>query len=222
LIVDELTIRQIRSGKVRRRTVQLPVTRGRLPDGSTYQHRCPMKKGGVYRLVPCGRFEHKRRQAIAATSSREEAVLLFIDLVDGSVRTDKQLEVVVTVTEEPYSIHLGNTQDAPATWVVPIALGDLSGQIDRDVFLAGDGGYTLSASRQAVPGDPAVMYPAQKDIEKARVAAREQRAAPVLAKTQALYARAETLKDAMGTMKAENRRQLILKETRRLEAELQE
>ena len=216
MIVDELTIRQIKSAKVRRRTLELPLERGVLSDGSTYLRRCPMRKDGVYRLVPCGRLEHKRRQARATTVSQAQAVLRFIDLVDGSVRTEKQLEVIVTVVGEP---RIMSGLD-PAVWHIPIAVGDLSGQIDRDVFLAGDGGYTLSASRQAVPGDPAVMFPAAKDVERARRMAREQRADPVVKTVQAMRQDIDTCKGVMLTMKQEKRRKAIERELAKLHEEL--
>lgn len=207
LIVDELFIRQILSARTRRRNLVLPVRWG--PQGELL--RCPMRENGVYRLVPRGRLEHKRRQA-EREPTRARQVLAFVDLCDGSVRTERQVEVTVTA---------GAVLRTDRGWVVAITPGDLSGQLDRDVFLAGsDGDYTFTASRQAIPGDPAVMMPTEKDMERARRMAKEKRAVPALLSVQALRSQTDTLADAMLSMKARNRVKLIAKELERLEGEV--
>jgi hypothetical protein len=213
VIVDELTIRQIKSARTRRRILLLPVRRDPLTGGADYMVRCPMKKDGVYKLFACGRVEHKCRQARREAPTRARAVLLFHDLVTGSVRTERRLEAEVTVTQEPW--HDGKV------WYIPIALGDLSGQMDHDVFLAGSGGdYTTSGAMQAVPGDPPVMFPAHKDMERARQLAKEKQVAPAIKSVEAMRQEVDTCKGVMTTMKTRNRMKLIAKELEKIRNEL--
>jgi hypothetical protein len=172
-----------------------------------------MRDGGVYTLVPASPVTHKRQQA-QRDAWRAQAVLDFIDLVDGTRRTEKQLSLTVTCTAPPF-------EGAEGVWFVPIAPGDLSGQKDRPLFLAGSGGdYTFTASRQAVPGDPEVMFPSEADLESARVKAREKRSGPLALTVRAMRDQADTCAGVMQTMKQRNRMKLIRRELDRLQNEL--
>ena len=208
MIVDEATIREITSSRVRRREISLPVREGDMGEIL----RCPVRKDGVYRLTPCSKIEWRRRQA-AQQPTRARAVLAFIDLLDGSMRTERMTSVTITVTEV---IKVGRLM-----WRISFLPGDLSGQKDRAVFLAGQGDYTFEPSRQAVPGDPEVMLPSEADMEKARRIARESRSAPVAATVRHIRDQTDTLRGSMQTMKAENRRKLIAKELAKLHDELE-
>lgn len=209
MIVDEETIRQVKSARVRRRILAFAVRY----DQYETKMRCPMRLGGVYTLVPASPVTHKRRQA-ERDAWGAQAVLDFIDLVDGTRRTEKQLSLVVTVTGEPF-------EGAPDVWFIPIKPGDLSGQNDRALFLAGsDGDYTFTASRQAVPGDPEVMFPSEADIVKARERTNERRALPSTLAVRAMRDQAETCEGVMTSMKARNRLKLIRKELAKLDAEV--
>lgn len=212
LIVDEEAIRQIKSARVRRRVLALSVRY----DQYEKKVRCPMRLGGVYTLVPASPVTHKRRQA-ERDAWRAQAVLDFIDLVNGARRTEKQLSLVVTVTGEPF-------EGAPGVWFVPIMPGDHSGQNDRALFLSGMVGassdYTTTAARQAVPGDPEVMFPSEADIEKARIAARGRRSASASLAVRVMRDQAETCEGVMTSMKARNRVKLIRKELAKLEDEV--
>ena len=207
MIVDEATIREITSSRVRRRSLTLEVHQGDL--GETL--RCPVRRDGVYKLTPCSRIEWKRRQA-AQQPTRARAVLAFIDLIDGSVRTERMPSVTITVTD---------VLKLEGRWMVGFLLGDLSGQKDRAVFLAAQGDYTFEPARQAVPGDPEVMMPSEADMARARQKARESRSTPVTAAVRHIRDQTDTLAGAMLTMKAENRRKLIRKELDKLHNELE-
>jgi hypothetical protein len=208
MIASEDTIRQIRWARTRRRVVHMPVRRGALNEVL----KCPMREGGVYRLVPCSAVEHKRRQARRESVTRAQAVCAFIDLVQGVRRTERQLSIVVTVTAAPTVI--------AGVWHVPVSPGDLSGQNDRALFLSSIGDYTFSHSRQAVPGDPEVMFPSDADLERARRRARERQSSPASATVRAMRENVDTLRGAMLTMKAETRRKLIAKELEKLAREV--
>ena len=207
MIVDEATIHAITSSRTRQRTMVLPVRKGDLNEIL----RCPMRKDGVYKLVPCTKWEWKRRQA-ARQPTRARAVLAFYDLIDGFVRTERMPSVTITVAD---------VLKAPDCWIVSFLPGDLSGQKDRAVFLAAQGDYTFEPSRQAVPGDPEVMMPSEADMARARQKAREGRSTPVTAAVRHLRDQTDTLAGAMLTLKAENRRKLIKKELDKLHDELE-
>lgn len=209
MIVAEDTIRQIKSGRVKRRILTFGMRTGIFGE----RKPCPLRFGGVYTLVPASPVGHKRRLA-ERDAWRAQAVLDFIDLCDGTRHTEKMLTVEVTVTGEPF-------EGAPGVWFVPIALGDLSGQKDRSLFLAGSGGdYTLTASRQSVPGDPEVMFPSDADLVKAHRRLSETRSRPASMAVQAMREKAETCRGVMTSMKTRNRLKLIERELARLAEEV--
>ena len=185
----------------------LPIRRGGLEETL----RCPMRRDGVYKLVPCTKLMWKYRQA-RQQPTRARAVLAFHDLIDGSMRTERMPSCTITVTD---------VQKGPLFWMVSFLPGDLSGQKDRPVFLAAQGDYTFEPARQAVPGDPEVMMPSEADMAKARRIAREGRSAPIAATVRHIRDQTDTLAGAMLTMKAENRRKLIRKELEKLHDEVE-
>lgn len=213
MIVNEDVIRRIVSGRHRLRGLTLPAPKG--PLGETL--KCPMKEGGVYRLESGSPVHLKRRQAeLMRPQGRAEAVLLFIDLVEGRLPSWKWPAVTVTAGS-PALLTEGGT----SVWLVPFTMGDQSGLNDRPLFLSSIGDYTFDQHRQAVPGDPEVMFPSEDELYRARQRARERTSRPVIQSVRAVLEHTDSLKGSMQTMKQRNRLALIQKELGKLEAEVQ-
>lgn len=209
MIVAESVIRELLSARHRRRVLNLPVVTGEFGE----RVPCPVREGNVRNLTTGTPLAHKRQQAwLMSAGNPARAVLLYIDLIEGRIHTWKQPSVTVTVLAEPF--------EAGGLWHVPVTLGDKTGHNDRPVFLSAIGDYTFEARLQAVPGDPEVMFPDPGDVARARTRARERRTAPVARSVSAIRADVESCKGVMTTMKAENRRKLIVKELAKLQGEV--
>jgi len=195
VFVSQAEIDQI-NGRMRRRVLHLPLKRGSLGE----LKRCPVRKGGVYRLRPP--IPHAVYVERASSSpTRARAVLSLIDLCETPVRT-----TTITVT---------SVERHGDVWLIHFAKGDRASDLDRPIFLSKDGGYTMISSRQAVPGDPEVQFPFAEDLAKARTKARERRVTPERAAVQRARGDMETLQESMTNMKI---RVLLKRALRNLEA----
>ena len=218
--VDQATIDQIR-GKMRRRVLHLPVEHERIKGTARHPRtgrtlpacdvvggkaikRCPLREGSVTTLAPGVTHAQYRAQA-QGQPTRVRGVLWFLDRCE-TLRT-----VTITVTK---------VERQGDVWLVHFAKGDRADELDRDVFLAKYGDYTMSASKQAVPGDPPVMMPFAEDLAKARAKARERRVSPQRALVNKMQADADTLRASLATMKARNRMRRIEHDLRTLALEL--
>jgi hypothetical protein len=217
LIVSQAEIDRIQ--RMKQRTLRLPVRQGKIPrKGSAKAHktdakggaslqRCPMRKGGLYHLeppIPYARYlEIGERQP-----TRARAILRLYDLCDRHLRKP----ITVTVVSDP-------KRDGHE-WVVRFELGDHRAAFDRPVYLAKTGDYTMTASHQAVPGDPEVLMPLAADLAKARAAAIEQRVSPQQQALDRIRADTDTLLAVMTAMKDRNRLKLIRREIDKLAAKL--
>lgn len=218
--VTQAEIDQIR-GKMRRRVLHLPVehelikgtarhprTGRTLPAcdvvGGKAIKRCPLRERSVTTLAPGVTHAQYRAQA-QAQSTRAMGVLWFLDRCE-TLRT-----VTITVTK---------VERQGDVWLVHFAKGDRADELDHDVFLAKYGDYTMSASKQAVPGDPPVMMPLAEDLAKARAKARERRVSPQRELVSKMQADADTLQRALSDMKDRTRAKLIAKELEKLAAKL--
>jgi hypothetical protein len=195
LIVSQAVIDQIR-GRMRRRVLELPVKRG-----SKGELKVPVRAGGVYTLkppIPADRYKIEAEQQ----PTRARAILHMIDLCETPVRT-----VTVTVTHPP--------ERQKDKWLVRFEKGDWRAQSDRPIFLAKYGDYTMTASKQAIPGDPELMSPFAKDLAKARARALECRVSPQREAVQRAWSNMEILQESMTSMKI---RVLLKRAQRNLEA----
>lgn len=193
MIVSQADLDLILNGKIRRRVIQLPVRHGKFGE----RKRCPVRKGGAYRLRALPPYaRHKTRAERQPTRAR--AVLHLFDLCQQPART-----AAITVLD---------VERQDDTWVVRFNLGDQSTAFDRPVFLAKYGDYTMTPSKQSVPGDPEVMMPLAEDLARARAKARESRLSPerqVVVRAKGLVS---PLEKSLSEMKARNRLRLILKQ----------
>ena len=183
MIVSQADLDLILNGRIRQRVIQLPVRHGKFGE----RKRCPVRKGGAYRLralPPWAR--HKARAERQPTRAR--AVLHLIDLCQQPART-----AAITVLD---------VERQDDTWVVRFNLGDQSTSFDRPVFLAKYGDYTMTPSKQAVPGDPEVMMPLAEDLARARAKARESRLSPQVQAVRQGVREADTLQRSLTNMKA--------------------
>jgi hypothetical protein len=210
----------IASSKIRRRYLELPVRgvsmrKPRHPKTGRVLRmagaasgvavaRCPMRKGGTYRLRGPVPYTGYRDEA-DDQPTRARAVLALYDLCHLPAKTE-----TVTVT---------SVERQGETWLIRFRKGELD-LLDRPVFLARQGDYTTIASRQAVPGDPEVMMQFAEDLQEARKKARERRLTPQQEGLAKVRAEVETCRGVMTTMKAKTRLRLILKELEKLEAEV--
>jgi hypothetical protein len=222
LIVSEQDLRAIRSGKVRKRVLTIPVERVGVRDArhprtgrvlrtseqssGTALRKCPMRKGATYSLraaVPCARY----RQLASAEPTRARSVLRLYDLCEHP--TVKPVRI--TVIEAP------ERQDD--VWLVRFVVNEKADEhvevLDPPIFLAKYGDYTMSASRQAIPGDPEAQFPFAEDLENARQRAREGMIAPQRETLARLSAEIDSCARVMKAMKA---RQLVKRAQRNLEA----
>lgn len=197
MIVTHVEITEINRRVRPRRVLELPVQLG--PLGET--KRCRLRKGGVYKLTASVAYAKYRREA-EAEPDRRAAILQLIDRCNAPIP-----KTTITVRE----IERHGDQ-----WFVRFLLGDHRGALeDRDVYLSKYGDYTMSASRQAVPGDPPVMTPFAEDLERARRQAAERRISPQQASLRQAAKQAETLQESLENMKA---RVLVKRAQRNYEA----
>jgi hypothetical protein len=210
MIVDQATLDRIQ--RLRQRTLALPVRRGRLPrKGSAKAHRtdakggnalrrCPMRKGGVYHLrptltdIPC---DSCREDVEQRESTRARAALRFID---DAPRFAKRIQRKRTIT-----ITVQHVERQDEVWIVRFEKGDHADQLDRPVFLAKYGDYTMTPSKQAVRGDPELMSPFAKDLESARRRANERHVGPQRQILDRMQADADTLARSLAAMKDRQR-----------------
>lgn len=197
LLINQSELELILNPKIRRRSISLPVRRGKHGE-----LKRPPKVGGVHRLK--ARVPYERYQAEAQEQpTRARAVLALI------VRCERQRrEVTITV------LAVKRVQES---WLITFEKGDQSAVIDRPIYLSKYGDYTLQPSRQAVRGDPEVLMPLAKDLEKARARALERRVHPQREAVQRQASELKTLAESITEMKA---RQLIQRADRNLTAAL--
>ncbi len=222
MFVSQAEIDQIR-GKMRRRVLELPIEReeirsdARHPKTGRVLRRgdvvggkaikpCPMRKGAVYTLTPRVPYAQYRSEA-ETEPSRARAILYLIDKCETPIRT-----VTITVTHPP--------ERHGDTWLIHFAKGDRASDLDLPIFLSKYGDYTMSQTKQAVPGDPEVLMPFAEDLAKARVKARDRRASPQRQAVERARDGLTELQRDLVAMKARNRLNLILKEMGKLTQEL--
>ena len=152
--------------------------------------RCPARPGSAYTLKARVPYEQIRERS-TAQPSRARAVLWLIDQCQEPTKT--QIITVDLVERDGEE------------WIVHFKKGDHSGTLDSPVFLSKSGDYTMIASRQAVPGDPEVMMPFAKDLEKARRKALEGRIGPQRQLVGKISTEVGALKSSLASMKARNR-----------------
>jgi len=187
--------------RVRRRTLSIPVRKGSLGE-----LRRPPKVGGVHRLrVPVPQAAYRARAELQP--SRARAVLDFIARCERRPK-----DIVVTVQSKP----VREIRDGVEVWTFIFEKGDHASAQDRPVFLAKVGDYTLTQSRQAVPGDPEVLTPLASDLAKARAKALERRVGPQQQAIARMHAELDTLALAMRSMKARERIKRLRKELDKL------
>jgi hypothetical protein len=208
VLIDQATFDSIRLLKLRE--LRLPVCRGRLGE----LKRCPLRAGSVRRLkldllcISCGPC----REDAEHEATRARAVLRFID--DAPLfakRVQRKRAIVITV-------HTVERQGQE--WLVRFIKGEDRSLLDRPVFLAKYGDYTMTPSKQAVRGDPEVLSPFAKDLEEARRRALEKRVSPQQQALSRIRADTDTLLAAMTAMKDRNRLKLIRREIDKLAAKL--
>ena len=210
MIVAQAELDAILDRKVRKRLLELPVRYApKLGAGDKGAlKRCPMRRGGVYQLFPPLPFERFLARA-SEQPSRARSVLWLIDRVQRWTPRG----VTITVSQPP--------ERQGDVWLVRFVKGDEQEYFDDTLpYLSGDGGFTMVASRQAVPGDPPYCAPFAEDLEKAREDARKKRLTPAQEAVEKMRAEAHTCREVMATVKAGNRMRLIQKELQKLAAEL--
>jgi hypothetical protein len=217
--VSQQTIDAILNPKIRKRELHIPIRHAKLPrKGSRRAHKtnakggtslrcCPLRKGGVYRLEPPIPRDHYL-QISNRQPTRARAMLRYWDLCDRHPRKP----ITITVWLDP--IREGNE------WLVFFALGDHREAFDRAVYLAKYGDYTMTASKQAVAGDPEVLMPFACDLAAARKHALEKRISPQQQALDRIRADTDTLLAAMKALKDRNRLKLIRREIDKLAAKL--
>jgi hypothetical protein len=196
VIVPQAQIDLILSRRIRQRTLHLPIRSGKFGE----RKRCPARPGGVYRLKARVPWERYKAQAQAQPSAAR-AVLWLIDECERPTRS-----VTITVTA---------VEAAGGTWAVHFVKGEHRDVVDRPIYLAKYGDYTMSASQQAVRGDPELMMPFHEDLANARKKALERRISPQQAQLRRAASEAETLQQSITNMKA---RILIKRAQRNYEA----
>jgi hypothetical protein len=201
VFVSQAEIDQIR-GKMRRRVLELPVEYGKLGE-----LKLPVREGGVYTLKPPIPYVRYRGEAERHQPTRAIAVLRLIDLCDMPRRT-----VTITVTHPP--------ERQGDKWLIRFEKGDWRNELGDPVYLAKYGDFTMTASKQAVPGDPELMSPFAEDLARARARALERRISPDREIVRRIKGELSPLQKSMIAMKARNRLNLILKEMDKLDAEL--
>jgi hypothetical protein len=229
LIIPQAEIDEIQNSKVKRRILYIPVkySRGRATPvhpktgrrlavarqaklTTEVPSRCPCRKGGVYNLTPPPPLDRYREQA-ARQPSHARAVLWFIDRCG---RQPKPVKIPVTQTPRTQLV------DGTLVWVVRFEPGDRRELFDRSVYLSKVGDYTMTASTQAVPGDPELMSPLAEDIAKARLKALERRVSPEREVITQAKGALSPLQRSMSEMRCRTRLARVLKELEKIEAEL--
>lgn len=200
MVISQQELDLILNPKIRRRTLAIPIKRG--PMGELKR---PPKQGGVHKLkvaVPYARY----REECQSQPTRARAVLTLIARCD---RPSK--DVTITILTKP----VREIKDGVDVWSFTFEKGDHAALQDRPVYLAKTGDFTFTASRQAVPGDPEMLTPFTKDLERARQKALERRVSPERAMLKREAANAGELLRAMRSMKA---RELVRRAQRNYEA----
>lgn len=188
MIVSQAEIDEIRSARIRRRTLLLDVRFGEFGE----RKRCPMRVGHVYRLTPRVRpAEHRTLAEVQPTRAR--AVIAFIGLCESKGR-----DVTITVRD---------IQTDGRSWIVSFEKGSHDVR-DQDIFLCRDNDFTMSASRQTVRGDPPYTPPFAEDLRRAREKAAEGRAEPNRSSMAAMRAAHRRMAVRKHTMTVAARRQL--------------
>jgi hypothetical protein len=208
VIVSQGEIDQIR-GKMRKRILELPVRRERVREAARHPKtgralgspsnarggwaikQCPMQVGGIYHLKPSVPHDRYRREA-DEQPTRARAVLRLIDLYETPTRT-----VAVTVTEHP--------ERQGDVWLVRFEKGERRELFDSPVFLAKYGDFTMTASKQAIPGDPELSTPFAEDLARARAKALERRVSPQRQLVSKISADVDTLRTSLEAMGKRNR-----------------
>jgi hypothetical protein len=211
VIVAQAELDAILDRKVRKRLLELPVRYApKLGDGDKGAlRRCPMRVGGVYHLSAPVPYERYAARA-GAQPNRARAVLWLIGICERH-------------RSKPVTITVRSVERQGETWLVSFLRGDEAEAFnDSPLYLAGDGGFTMVASRQAVRGDPEYLAPFAEDLERARESAREKRIAPHREGLAAVHAAHKRLAERKHTMQVRARRRLALieRETEKLVGEL--
>lgn len=201
MIVPQSALDAILNGRIRQRIIQIPVRHGKFGE----RKRCPVHRGRSYKLRAHPPYAQYKARA-ERQPTRARAVLTLIDVCQQPTRT-----ATITVLA---------VQRQDTTWVVRFNLGDQSTAFDRPVFLAKYGDYTMTPSKQAIPGDPEVMMPLAEDLARARAKARERRVSPQRELVNKMQADADTLRASLATMKARNRLRRIEHDLKTLALEL--
>lgn len=205
MIVSQAELDLILNPKIRRRLILLPVRYG--PSGE--RKKCVAKPGGVYRLrarVPIDGY----RMLAEREPTRARAVLRLLDLCERPTKA-----AVVTVQTVARAM-----VDGQEVYTVTFEKGDHAASLDRPVYLSKYGDYTFTASKQAVPGDPELMTPFAKDLERARATAKERRVSPQRQLVGKMQRDADMLHRALSDMKLRNRARRIAHDLKRLALEL--
>jgi len=170
---------------------------------------CPVELGRPYRL--------QVRRGVPAELTITP-IALRCEPLGALEQRDARREGYGTVEGALRAWRGAHGQPAPTqeVWVVSFVVGDHSAffGLDEDVYLAKYGDYTTRAERQAVSGDPPVML-VPGSSERSRVMSIARRNMPLRDEARALAARAETLRESIGHMKA---RQMLRKAARDLAA----
>lgn len=209
MIVSAEELSLILNPKVRRRLMRLPVLTG----GSGESKRCPVRRGGSYRLRPPGSKDVQVTITVIAVPRLER--LGSLPLADARREGYGSVRGALDAWEKA---HWTPTYDE-MVWVVAFARdhkGEVAAAIaqERPVYLATSGDYTLDISR-AAKGEPEVLMPLEEDLKRARAKALEKRRNPQVDDLGRMRQRAETLRESMTNMKA---RELVRRAARNLAA----
>lgn len=235
MIVAQAELDQILDRKIRKRLLELPVRYASKTSESDKGalKRCPMRKGGVYRLFPPLPFERflERAPGQPTPTHHQEPRLdpaheghPWVLHYGGSPSARSVLWLIGRVERwepKPVTITVREVERQGDVWLVSFLKGEEAEIFDDSLpYLAPDGGFTSIASRQAVPGDPPYCPPFAEDLERARENARKKRLSPAEELVSKMREDAKTCREVMAGVKARNRARLILKEIGKLADEL--
>jgi hypothetical protein len=201
MIVPQAEIDEI-NGKARRRIMRLPAKHGKFGE----LKRCPMRPGGVYRLRPP--IPYDRCRTIAERQpTRARTILRLYDLCERHPVRYVAVTVFAVVRQED-------------EWLIRFIRGEDRSLLDRPVYLAKYGDYTMTASKQAVPGDPELLLPLAEDLAKARAKALESRVSPQRQLVSKISADVDTLRGSLEEMGKRNRLRRVEHDLKALAREL--
>lgn len=197
MIISQVEIDEIRSARIRRRVIFLPVRYGSLGE----RKRCPARPGGVYHLKPRVPYEDYRDSA-QREPTHARAVVRFIALCEQRGRG-------ITVTIQ--AAEIVEQSDGPV-WRVSFVKDDLTLRREqaRPRFLRRGGGYT-TINDELNAGQVMDDEVAKRFVEEAAQRQRENQREVV----RQTAAHLETLRGSMTDMKM---RQLVKRAARTLEA----